>query len=308
MLNPRGVAGSQPDLSCPEVDELGAVAPPGGVEDWVDAVDRCATRLETAGVDLTAFGESSMAVDVLDLVDALGVSSWNIGSWGTSGRVALEVLRHDPAGLRAVFLDGPELPGDDTLGAAATRTAQALRRVLDACAADPDCRGLPHTVADVDRIASALDSEPVDVTIEVEGQPVAVTMDGELLVRLLRHMLANNAAHSQFFTADAVPAALAAADARDAASLALLVESMSASKVYCEGYLTYCPAHQAITLGAYLATVCARAGGPSVEPDLPEAVRRTFAQDPYWLACDRWPVEPWTPPTSRSSPTCRYCS
>ena len=292
MLNPRGVAGSQPDLSCPEVDELGPVAPRGGVEDWVDAVDRCATRLEQAGVDVTAFGESSMAADVLDLVDALGVSSWNIGSWGTSGRVALEVLRQDPAGLRAVFLDGPELPGDDTLGAAAARTAQALRRVLDACAADPDCRALPHTVADVDRIASALDSEPVDVTIEVKGQPVAVAVDGDLLVRLLRHMLANNGAHSQFFTADAVPAGLAAADTRDDASLTLLVESMGSSKVYCEGYLTYCPAHQQTTLGAYLSTVCGRAGGPSGDADVPEAVRQTFTEDPYWLACDRWPVEP----------------
>jgi pimeloyl-ACP methyl ester carboxylesterase len=273
------------------VDVLGSVAPMGGVEQWVDAVDRCATRLEQGGVDVTAFGESSMAADVLDLVDALGVSSWNIGSWGTTGRVALEVLRHDPAGLRAVFLDAPELPGDDTLGAAAARTAQALRRVLDACAADPECRALPHTLADVDRIASALDSEPVDVTIQVEGLPVAVAVDGELLVRLLRHMLANNASHSQVFTADAVPAALAAAETRDEASLALLVEPMGASKAYCEGYLIYCPAHQLTTLGAYLSTVCSRAGGPSGEDDLPEAVRRTFTEDPYWLACDRWPVE-----------------
>lgn len=292
MLNPRGVAGSQPDLSCPEVDELGPVAPRGGVDDWVDAVARCATRLEKAGVDVTAFGESAMAADVLDLVDALGVSSWNMGSWGTSGRVALEVLSHDPVGLRAVFLDGPELPGDDTLGAAGARTAQGLRRVLDACAADQACRALPHTVADVDRIASALDAEPVEVSIEAKGQPVTVALDGELLVRLLRHMLANNTAHSQFFTADAVPAALAAADTRDEAALALLVEPMSASKVYCEGYLTYCPAHQLTTLGAYLSTVCGAAGGPSGEVDLPESVRRTFTDDPYSRACDRWPVKP----------------
>jgi pimeloyl-ACP methyl ester carboxylesterase len=290
ILSPRGVVGADPDLSCPEVDELEPVAPVGGTEAWTEAVDRCATRLAEAGVDVEQYGQEQMATDVLDLVDALGVSSWNLGVWGTSGRVALEVLRSGPEGLRAVFMDSPELPSDDTLGTAGARTTAALTRVLDACTDDRRCSRLPHSLADVDRIAAALDAAPLTTTVDHDGQPVDVTVEGDLLVRLLRQMIADSGVHSQYFAAGAVPALLASAEARDATALATVVQPLLSSVTYCEGYVPLCAPYQRITLGAYLPTVCSHAADPLADDAVPEALRHTFDDDPYRAACGRWPT------------------
>jgi hypothetical protein len=200
-------------------------------------------------------------------------------------------MRSDPPGLRSVFVDSPELPADDTLSAAPGRTASALDRVLRSCADQPGCRSLPHSSEDVDRIAAALDAQPVEVTVEADGGPVTVPVDGALLVRLLRHMLSNNGVASQFYAANAIPAALAAADDRDPAALAILVEPMLTSAAYCEGFVPTCPPYHRITLGAYLETVCSHAGPPTAQPGVPASIRSTFDADPYRLACDRWPFQ-----------------
>ena len=81
FLNGRGIAGSHPDLSCPEVDELATdILAGGGAESgrssWLEAVQQCHDRLVDSGVELAAYGSDSMAGDVLALVRALGVDTW----------------------------------------------------------------------------------------------------------------------------------------------------------------------------------------------------------------------------------------
>lgn len=284
LVNPRGVSGSQPDLDCPEAEEATTD------EGWQQGVAACADRLTEDDVDLDAFNQSAMAADVIALTSVLGLDQWNLGSWGTSGRVALEVLRADPPGLRSVFLDSPELPSDNPLTTAAGDTRAALRRVLDDCAADRACRALPHRMADVERIVDELDRDPLTRRVRTADGQADVTVDGVLVVRLLRHMLATGSSVSQYSTAGAVPALLHALE-HDAGMLDdTLLAPMAASRPNCEGYLPSCQPYHRVSIGAFLSAICP-ATGPAEDAAPADAIGRAYARNPYVRACADWPVE-----------------
>ncbi len=277
LLNPRGVAGSQPDLSCPEVDGVGG--PDRTV--WLAAVQQCHDRLVDSGVDLAAYGSDSMPGDVLALVAALGLDSWNLGNWGTSSVVTLRLLAQDPSSLRSVVLDSPAVPGDDPRMTLAGDTRRALRSLFDRCQADGACRHLPHTVADLDAAAESLDEAPLQRTL---------TVDGSMLVRLVRHALSDNGVTTPDLAAVAVPAILAGVSHWTASMDRNLLTPLTVSAPYCEGYLPTCKSFHRTTLGVLLTDLC-RNHEPVTLPADDDAIGRFAATSPYIEACDSWDVE-----------------
>ncbi len=73
----------------------------------------CHDQLVSSGFDPTQFTVRHMADDALALMDSLPYSSWTI--WGTSygSRVALEIMRDQPEGVRSAVLDGVVPPDVD---------------------------------------------------------------------------------------------------------------------------------------------------------------------------------------------------
>ena len=276
LLNPRGVIGSQPDLSCPEAD---AVGPDRSA--WLAAVQQCHDRLEAAGVDLAAYGSDSMPGDVLTLVDVLGLDSWNLGNWGTSSVVTLRLLAQDPAGLRSVVLDSPALPGDDPRTTLAGDTRRALDALFDACLVDGSCRHQSHTGADLDAAVDSLDRTPLERTL---------TVDGSMLVRLVRHALSDNGVTTPDLSASGVPEIIAGASRWTASMDRNLLTPLTLSAPYCEGYLPSCKAFHRTTLGVLLTDLC-RNHGPATLPAGHDAIGRFAADSPYVAACDSLPVD-----------------
>ena len=281
FVNARGIDGSTPALTCPEVD--GA----DGRTSWLAAVQECHDRLLDSGVDLAAFGSDSLAGDVLALVKALGVEHWGMGTWGGASVVALRVLARDPEGLDAVFMDSPQLPGDDPRLTAADDTRRAVGDVLAACADDSACAKLPHSLADLDSAVVALDAAPLTRT--VVGR--TMTVDGTMLLRLIRHSLAHHGAGAAALTTEAVPAMIAASahwtKSMDTALLAALTESAP----YCEGYLVTCTPFHRASLGVVLTELCRNHDPAAAPAPGQDAIGRYAAASPYAAACGSWAVE-----------------
>ena len=144
-LDLRGVGLSDPNLFCDEVEELQQTDPgastgdPDSRDALLDAVTACHDRLVADGVDLSAYNLAEMAADAEDLRQALGITSWNIETIGTSSAVAFEVLRNAPDAVRSVTMDSPAPPQLDIFTTALTGTRTAMASLDQACREDPAC-------------------------------------------------------------------------------------------------------------------------------------------------------------------------
>jgi pimeloyl-ACP methyl ester carboxylesterase len=138
VYDQRGVGGARPALECPEVDATRD--DPLNVERAKGAMAACRDRLAREGVDLAAYDTNANVADILALKQAFGFKVWNL--WGQSygTRIALTLMRGNPADVRAVVLDGaypPEVAGKLNMASGFTTT---MDRVFEACAGDEECR------------------------------------------------------------------------------------------------------------------------------------------------------------------------
>jgi len=305
VLDPRGVGHSTPTLDCPEVDALSASVIGAATDDeqvrasWTAAVAACHARLVAQPVDPAAYTQEAMAKDVVQVVRALDLPSWNLASYGTAGRVALAALPMDPPGLRSMVLDSPELPTDDARTFALPRTQQAVEAVLDLCRADADCdsRFRLGTGAVVHAVRS-LDRHPVVRTIDLSSGTTDVRYDGALLVRLLRYFVGGSASAGPEFTPQGVPALLRTVLDGELTRLDTRVAGqITGDQPYCLGWFAHCEANHRLALGVYLSHLCG---------DLPSYTAPARGQrmafgvalesGPYADVCRAWPVPPPSQP------------
>jgi len=117
LFEQRGAKYSIPNLLGPEIDEVFLSSIGTHVNGEPDkkgllqAAQNLKSRLEKTGIDLTAYNSTESAADIEDLRKVWHISHWNLVGISYSCRLILEVLRHYPAGVRAVVLDSP-LPPD----------------------------------------------------------------------------------------------------------------------------------------------------------------------------------------------------
>lgn len=151
VFDQRGTGLGDPSLTCPEYDPL---VRPGLIEGWfsepainrfVDATASCHARLSAEGHDLQQFTTLRNAEDVVALMEALPYSEWTLlgASYGT--RLALEVIRMHPDGLRAVVLDGVLPPDVEMQLEQPALLDRAIDQIGTACIGlamyEPDCIG-----------------------------------------------------------------------------------------------------------------------------------------------------------------------
>ena len=131
VFDQRGVGGARPALECPGVkitrkDPLNSKL-------LRRVLTACAKRLRGRGIDLAAYDTRATVADIVDLRRALKAGAWNL--WGQSygSRVALELMRRHPKGIRSVILDGPYPPHIGRNFHWAAPTIGTIRRLLQAC-------------------------------------------------------------------------------------------------------------------------------------------------------------------------------
>jgi pimeloyl-ACP methyl ester carboxylesterase len=180
-IDQRGTGRSRPLLDCPEAAMPGMMPPPMGMVVDVNAtpLGRCRARLVAEGVDLDQYTTAAAAEDVEDVRRALGYETWNLlgGSYGT--RLALEVARRHPGGLRTLLLDSVNPPDVDLLAEAGPNNMRVLDSVLAGCAGQAVCsRAYPDLGGAFVQVVGGLNAEPASLLGGL------VPLDGDTFLQL----------------------------------------------------------------------------------------------------------------------------
>lgn len=198
LFDQRGVGFSEPALDCPEVNDLnlqlldqkldGQELTDAEMEALFDAAFRNCEQQLTAIADLGMYNTLASAADVNDLRLALGYEKVNL--WGSSygTRLALEVLRDYPEGVRSAVLDGVYPPDVDLYLETPANLERALSWLFESCAADPACDAAYPDLRNVffETVAS-LNENPVNLTISdpISHRVHSVLFDGDTLFSMV---------------------------------------------------------------------------------------------------------------------------
>ncbi len=295
-LEPRGTGFSEPNLSCPEVDALSPQTLTTPISDpvlrraFLEAVNACHARLAGQGVNLSAYTVEESGADLLDLVQALDLQSWDVLTKGSASRIVFAAMRSDPPGLRSVIAASPEFPDTDIFAQAIEGTRAAVAELEVLCRADGGCaRRFPDLTATFDEAIRRFDEHPR--TVRVRGTNVLV--DGALLLRDLRGLLASVAADDPMYLH--LPATVdALAYAKDPSrSITAIVAREGSAPTFCAGYLPGCGP---ISQGAYYSVLCADIAPFADRADLTSlaggsvAWTQDYVNGPYQDVCAAWNV------------------
>ncbi len=190
-IDQRGTGSGKPRLDCVAmVDPMtGTGLDPAMMmmQTSADLVRQCRQRLVDQQIDLSQFNTTSNADDVEVIRTMLGYPAWNVlgASYGT--RVALELVRRHPDGLRTVILDSVWPPDLDIIAEAAPDFYRSLKLVFDLCAAQATCKqAYPDLEQAFLGTARRLDANPAAFK---DGKGAAVTMNGALFAHLVSRFM-----------------------------------------------------------------------------------------------------------------------
>lgn len=171
VFDQRGGGEALPNLDCPEVEAawietFTTVASPEqelAVFDTAHAA--CRDRL-AAETKLSAFNSASNADDIEDLRVALGHEQWNLFGVSYGTRVALEVMRRHPEGIRAVVLDSVYPPQAAGVGWMRGNAETAIDRLIDGCLEEEFCAAsFPDLETNWESALANLDAEPFTTSV-----------------------------------------------------------------------------------------------------------------------------------------------
>jgi pimeloyl-ACP methyl ester carboxylesterase len=192
IMNQRGVAYTEPLLTCPEIDKFYALAvglpydaPETGVL-HVAATKACHDRLVAAGIDLGAFNTSENSADFADLRKALRIEQWNVYGLSYGTDLALSLQRDHPEGIRSVIIDAVVPPAAASLGWTWTNANEAVNNIFRACNAQPACLA---RYGDLSAVFAGqvrkLEANPLTITVEQPFGSVKVVLDGGAILNWL---------------------------------------------------------------------------------------------------------------------------
>jgi len=190
VFDQRGAGLSEPALECPEFvqalfDLLDEPDPEVALQTQFDALMVCRDRLVSEGYNLSAFNTVQNAADVNAIRIALGYDQVNLygGSYGSL--LAQATMRDHPEGIRSVAINSV-LPLEKSIFVeGSTTTANAVMRLLDACAADEACdSAYPNLQEVLFEVIDQLNTEPVPITVTnpLDGQSYDAWLTGDAVL------------------------------------------------------------------------------------------------------------------------------
>lgn len=194
LVDLRGTGESLPSLACPE--RQGVVfsfATPSDDEAAnraaLDTIAACKRRIEADGVDLRAYDYEAMAGDLSDLRVALGIDEWDVYGIGNGGRLALELVRRHPDGIRSLVLDAALPPQGNFFTELWPNAARAFGVLFDACTADAACNAAHPDLEDrfwalIEQLRKS--PKTVTATNPGTGEPEDVVFDDRHTLETLR--------------------------------------------------------------------------------------------------------------------------
>ncbi|MGC4191328.1 MAG: alpha/beta hydrolase [Thermomicrobiales bacterium] len=169
LFDQRGTGKTLPKVVCPADREPEGDEP--SAADEASAYDNpyldCADQLAEEGIDLDTYDNHQSAADIDAVRQALGADRIDILGTSYGTWLALESMRYYPETIRSVVLNSPAPPETQLYDSAAIGHQNALDRVFDACADDPDCDDAYPDLADTyTKVVADLNAEPMLVTYE----------------------------------------------------------------------------------------------------------------------------------------------
>jgi pimeloyl-ACP methyl ester carboxylesterase len=176
---------------------------PGIEQAYLDSLVRTATAEQSAearrgiaadcrawaadrGIHLPAYNAVNMAQDVIAIVASLGYDSWNVLATSFGTIPAQIIMRHAPAGLRAVVLQGPVPLYVESIEL--NTIARAIELLESDCARQPGCAAaFPDIRGEFEALHDRLEREPIPLTSAALGGTAHLT--GAALSRMVVQML-----------------------------------------------------------------------------------------------------------------------
>ncbi len=197
LVDQRGTGYSTPSLACTEYtqEEIRQLplnlTPPQSDQGFNTAFQACKDRLVKAGANLADYTTSASASDFNDLRQVLGYAQWNLYGTSYGTRLALEILRDFPQGVRSAIIDSVLPPNVDWVDSDPANTQRALDLLFSACAADSACNtAYPNLRTVFFDTAKKLDANPVTLKITLPdvgltgetGKPVDALINGDSFI------------------------------------------------------------------------------------------------------------------------------
>lgn len=287
----RGTLHSDPELTCPEIDDFNekatgtSIQAPSTADADLDAVRACHDRLAAAGYDLSAYNTTENAADIADLRTALHIDQWNVYGVSYGSDLALQLLRDHPNGIRSVVVDSLLPPQTNFTTESWPGAAEGFSALFDACAAQPGCAAAyPNLAGEFTSTVQRLAKQPLTVDIPAANgqQPRRVVIDGYTLA----NMVVQASLSAKFATLPKTIHSIAQGDG--AAAAADVVGGLTPPGIVAYGltYGVFCREH-----AAFANPAIAVATAQQALPDFPADVLGLVPQAPRLFSeCDLWDV------------------
>ncbi|QQA41287.1 alpha/beta fold hydrolase [Pelagovum pacificum] len=168
-IDERGVDSSAPEMDCygtlaTDLEDVVALVSGTGTGPLPgEFLTACLEELDARGIDYTKINTYQNARDVPAVLAALGYDTYNLygGSYGT--KLAMEILRQDPPGLRSVVIDGNAPPWMEIYSSFWESHASPISVSLSPCERDPVCaEAYPDIVARTFALLDTLAETPIE--------------------------------------------------------------------------------------------------------------------------------------------------
>lgn len=195
LFDQRGVGYSQPELSCPEIDDIyyeRISQVYDALEDdplVLQAASACRDRLLNNGVNLTAYTTAQNAADVNDIRIALGYEQINLYGVSYGTMLAQYIMRQYPDTVRSVVLDSVLPVNASLIEEHPLNMRRVFKLFFSVCAEDPTCsEAYPDLENVFFKLVTDLNENPrifENVTNPVDGRRYDVMVDGNLVITWL---------------------------------------------------------------------------------------------------------------------------
>jgi pimeloyl-ACP methyl ester carboxylesterase len=195
LIDQRGTGLSRPLLTCPEVDKALANALQHGASvaaqnaAQTKAFATCRGRLTAKGIDVTQYTTAQNAADIADLRTALGLPTMDIYGVSYGTRLALELMRTYPTGIRSVALDSIVPPQFNIYTDAVAAEGHVFKALFAGCSRQASCaRKYPHLKQTFVALLKRLNKHPGTFKARIYGskQTYTVKLSGEGLAEFIR--------------------------------------------------------------------------------------------------------------------------
>jgi pimeloyl-ACP methyl ester carboxylesterase len=123
---------------------------------------KCAGELKDSGRNLAAYNTVQNAKDVRAVMQALGYGDYNIYGISYGTKLALEVMRSAPEGVRSVVIDSVFPPNARAYDTNILPVQEGVQQVVNQCAADAACAAaFPNLEATIQQVADKLEKNPI---------------------------------------------------------------------------------------------------------------------------------------------------